>query len=176
MRRQVRLTALGLAAAMGVAAVPVAAQWVVSSAAGYATVNIAGLGNATTVAGEARIPILPRDVHFDAVSHRLRLRATGRRGPVRQLDIEVQGARSGGRYELGGSPGAWLRVRTDQGEELTAESGRGWIHITLMDNRRVSGTYEGTFQRGQVPVVIRGRFEANFPGTGTVGGTPSTGR
>jgi hypothetical protein len=156
------------------AAAPVAAQAV--QAAGFATISIAGLGNTTTIAGDSRLPILVRDVSHDAASNQLRLRATGRRGAVRQLDIEVNAPRAGQRYEFGSSGGASLRVRMEQGEELTADAGRGFVTITSFDPQRVTGTYEGTFSRGQVPVVIRGRFEASLPRSVPVATPPAAPR
>ncbi|MEI8259018.1 MAG: hypothetical protein WCJ30_25395 [Deltaproteobacteria bacterium] len=83
-----RLLASCLAVPLMVVAAPVAAQ--VFGAAGYATITIAGLGNTTTVAAEARIPILTRDVEYNAGSGSLHVRATGHRGAVRQLDISVR--------------------------------------------------------------------------------------
>jgi hypothetical protein len=157
------------------AAAPAAAQ-VVAAATGFATISIAGLGNTTTVAGDLRIPILARDVSYDATTTQLHLRATGRRGVVRQLDVDVRGARPGQRYDFGPNTGASLRVRMEQGEELAAESGRGFIQIATMDAQRVTGTYEGTFSHGQVPIVIRGRFEANFPRPRAGAAPPSMGR
>lgn len=162
MKPSLVFAALSIPVAVGVAA-PVAAQ--IFQASGYATVTMAGLGNQTTVASESRIPILPRDVSYDraaGANARLRVRATGHRGVVRQLDIEVAAPRVGARYEFGPNSGASLRIRTERGPEVAAESGRGNITITALDERRVAGTYEGTF-RGATPMVVRGRFEATFP-------------
>jgi hypothetical protein len=156
-----KLFALAASVLVVAAAAPVAAQ--VFQASGFATISIAGLGNTTTVAGESRIPVLPRDLSYDAAQSLLHVRATGHRGVVRQLDIDVHGARAGQRFELGGNSGATLHVRMDQGGDLTASRGHGFIEVQTLDARQVAGTYEGTFQNGSVPVVIRGRFEASFP-------------
>jgi len=94
-------------------------------APGFATVNLAGLGNATTIAGESRIPILSRNLSWDPSSTRLHIRATGTRGAVRQLDIEVRGPRTGARFDLGRDSATVLRVRLDEGGEINAESGAG---------------------------------------------------
>ena len=144
-----------------VSAAPVAAQQVFG-ASGYITVSMAGLGNTTTVAGDSRLPVLARDVEHNAGAGTLHIRATGRRGAVRQVDIDVRQPRTGARFEFGAQSTATLRVHLEDGAELAAESGRGFIAITTMDEQHVVGTYEGTFAHGAVPVVIRGRFEASF--------------
>ena len=160
MRSTARVLAVLVPIGVGIAS-PVVAQ--VFQASGFATISMAGLGNTTTVAGDSRIPILPRDVTFTAVGGQLHVRATGHRGVVRQLDIDVQSARAGARYDFGPGTGTTLRVRMDQGAEMSAETGRGFVSIGALDATHVTGTYEGTFQHGSVPVVIRGRFEASFP-------------
>ena len=142
------------------AAAPLAAQ--VFQASGYATISMAGLGNTTSVAGDSRIPILTKDVSYDPGSGQLHLRATGHRGVVRQLDIELRSTRAGARYDFGPSSGASLRVRLDQGNVLNAESGRGYITVSSLDAQRITGTYEGTFSHGAVPIVLRGRFESSL--------------
>ena len=152
--------AAALATTVAISAVPVAAQ--VFGASGFVTVSMAGLGNTTTVAGDSRIPILARDVEYNAGSGNLHLRATGHRGAVRQLDVTVPRPTTGARFEFGPASTAMLRVHLEDGAELAAESGHGFIGITTMDAQHVVGTYEGTFQHGAVPVVIRGRFEASF--------------
>ncbi len=168
-----RLLAACFSVPLVLVAMPVAAQ--VFGAAGYATLTIAGLGNTTTVAAEARIPILTRDVEYNAGSGSLHIRATGHRGAVRQLDIGVRSPRTGARFEFGGSNDASLRVHLEDGAELAAESGHGFIGITTMDARHVSGTYEGTFNHGAVPIVLRGRFEANLiPPAAPGAATPAT--
>lgn len=154
-----RLLAAFLATPFAFAALPVAAQ--VFQASGFVTVSMAGLGNTTTVAGDSRIPILPRDVEYNAGSGNLHIRATGHRGAVRQLDITVHSPRTGARFEFGATS-ASLSVHLEDGAELTAESGHGFLQVTTMDDRHVVGTYEGTFSHGAVPVVIRGRFEASL--------------
>jgi hypothetical protein len=159
---QKRTFAAFFASAVAIAsAAPVAAQQVFG-ASGFITVSMAGLGNTTTVAGDSRIPVLARDVQYNAGTGALLLRATGRRGAVRQLDIDVRQPHTGARFEFGPQATATLRVHLEDGAELAAESGRGFIAITTMDERHVVGTYEGTFAHGAVPIVIRGRFEANF--------------
>jgi hypothetical protein len=177
MRPSLRLAALCIPAAL-CAAAPVTAQ--VFGAAGFATITMAGLGNTTSVAGDSRIPILSRDVTYDAAAGanaELRVRAVGHRGVVRQLVIAVRGPTTGRRYELGGASGAELRVRLDQGDELQAQTGRGSITITTFDARHVTGTYEGTFQHGSVPMVLRGHFEATLASAPPSGGsTTSPGR
>jgi hypothetical protein len=160
---QNRTFAAFFASAVAIAtAAPVAAQQVFG-ASGYITVSMAGLGNTTTVAGDSRIPILARDVEYNPGSGTLHVRATGRRGAVRQVDIDVRQPRTGARFEFGAQSTATLRVHLEDGAELAAESGRGFIGITTLDEHHVVGTYEGTFAHGAVPVVIRGRFEAAFP-------------
>jgi hypothetical protein len=155
-----RLALLFVPFAVAIAA-PVAAQ--IFQASGFATVNVAGLGNTTTVAGESRIPILPRDLTFDAPTSHLHVRATGHRGAVRELTIDVPSAHAGQRYDVAGNNAASLHIRMDTGTDLAAQSGHGNITITTLDAQHVAGTYEGTFNNGSVPVVVRGRFEANFP-------------
>lgn len=172
------LVALTLPAAIALAA-PAAAQIIHIQAAGFATISMAGLGNTTTVASESRLPILSRDVSYEraqAGEPTLHLRAVGRRGPVRQLDIDVRAPRAGQRYELGPNAAATLRVRLDQGAEIVAETGRGHVTITSIDAQRVVGTYEGTFRGQATPVVLRGRFEASFPRPTAQGGTTSPGQ
>src|SRR6478735_7014174 len=107
MRSTLRFLAVLAPIGVGIAA-PVAAQ--VFQASGFATISMAGLGNTTTVAGDSRIPILPRDVSFEATGGLLHVRATGHRGVVRQLDIDVRAARAGARYDFGAATGTTLRV------------------------------------------------------------------
>ena len=178
MKASLRTAALLAPVALALAA-PGAAQ--VFGAAGFATISMAGLGNTTSVAGESRIPILARDVSYDSsagTDAELHVRAIGHRGVVRQLDIEVRGPVTGRRYELGTTAGAALRVRLDQGAELAAQPGHGSITITAVDAQHVTGTYEGTFQHGSVPMVLRGHFEANLasarPAAGSTAAPGST--
>jgi len=151
---------LGIALAATVAAVPVGAQ--VFQASGTMTVRIAGLGNTTTVAGDSRIPILTPGVVWDAAQHNLRLTATGHRGAVRSLEIHVGGAQPDTRYEFRSGVDVQLRVHLEDGAQLVAEAGRGFVQITTLDARRVEGAYEGTFAHGNIPVVIRGTFQASL--------------
>src|SRR6185369_2898133 len=97
MKRSVRTTLLAGAASLAV----VGSAWAqVFQATGFATVSMAGLGNTLTVSGESRLPILPRDASFSSTQALLHVRATGHRGVVRQLEIDIRGARSGERYGL----------------------------------------------------------------------------
>ena len=146
------------------AAAPVAAQ-VVQSASGFATVSVAGLGNTTSVAGDSRIPILQRDVSIDTASNTLHVRATGHRGAVRLLLIDVRDPRAGRQYDMSADSGASLHVRMETGPELVAQPGHGNVTISTIDEHRVTGMYEGTFTNGSVPMVVRGHFEASFPRT-----------
>jgi hypothetical protein len=174
MKPALRRTAAIAACMFVTASVPAIAQ--IFQASGYATISIAGLGATTTVAGDSRIPVLPRDVTFDPAQSHLHIRATGHRGVVRELDINVHGAHAGQRYELGANTGATLHVRMDQGAELTAESGHGFVSIEAIDASHVVGGYEGTFRNATGPVVIRGRFEANFGHTTGAGAAHDAGR
>jgi hypothetical protein len=171
---------LATAATLFVAAVavgPVGAQTVrVVQASGFATVSVAGLGHTSTVTSESRLPILTRDIALDrAATGHLHLRASGQMSAIREIEIDVPAPRVGVRYPLGASDGATVRLRMQQGGQLTAETGRGHVMITALDNRRVEGTYEGSFNRGQMPFVVRGRFEAMLPRAGAVASpSPST--
>jgi len=169
MKRRRFMQLAAVACAITGASVPTGAQIMTGTAGSFATISLAGLGGSgTTVAGDARLPILPSNVTYapaggaNAVLH---IRANSLRHTIRQLDIEVRGPRSGQRYEFGAAGGGTLHIRLDAGAELTAEAGHGNITILSWSAARVTGSYEGTFRHGAVPLVIRGRFEAGLPGS-----------
>jgi hypothetical protein len=164
-----KVRTIALLSSVAAAATPVFAQ--TFGAAGFVTVSMAGLGNTTTVAGDARIPVLTRDIEYNAGAGNLHLRATGHRGAVRQLDIRVHAPHTGARFELGSGNDSALHVNLEDGAELVAESGHGFIEITTLDDHHVTGSYEGTFNHGAVPIVLRGRFDANLP---RASGAPSS--
>lgn len=150
--------ALGLTAVLASTA---ALSQVVIGGTGFITVSVAGVGAVGGgLAGDARLPVTATGARYDATNNTVRITANGRRGAVRRIEIEVPRARQGQRIELGTATGAAIRITLDPNSSL--DSGRGFVQFDTLTPQRGVGRYEGTFQQGQTPVVVRGQFQVTF--------------
>ena len=127
---------------------------------GFVSLSLAGIGGDMTLASESRLPVRPRDAHWDGTL--LTLLAAGQRGAVREAELRVPGAAAGHRFDLGTPNGASLRITLAAGSVLEPARGQGFIQVAELDARHTTGTFEGTIPQGHIPLVVHGRFEASF--------------
>ncbi|MFO0556845.1 MAG: hypothetical protein U0269_02385 [Polyangiales bacterium] len=159
---------LGAAAALGAA---IASAQVVVGGTGFITVSVASVGAVGGgMAGDARLPVTASGARLDPTNNHAHITATGRRGVVRRIEIDVPNARAGQRIELTAASGASIRITLDANQTLGADS-RGWVQFDSLAAGRGAGRYEGTFQNGQTPMVVRGQFQVTF--SPSVGGPPN---
>jgi hypothetical protein len=158
--RTLALVALTTSALLGAA---LASAQVVVGGTGFITVSVAGIGG---VGGgltiDSRLPVTASGARFDPTSNHAQISANGRRGPVRRIELDVPHARQGQRIEVGPGTGATIRITLENNSTLSAESGRGFIQFDTLAPTRGVGRYEGTFQNGQTPLVVRGQFQVTF--------------
>jgi hypothetical protein len=167
-RRQAFIASLGVAAML--AATVVSAQVIVGGT-GFVTVSVASVGAAGGgMAGDARLPVTPSGARLDPTNNHVYITASGRRGVVRRIEIDVPNARVGQRIELTAASGASIRITLDGNQTLGADS-RGWVQFDSLAAGRGAGRYEGTFQNGQTPMVVRGQFQVTF--SSSVAGPPN---
>lgn len=167
-QKQVLFGSLGAAALLGAA---VASAQVVVGGTGFITVSVASVGAVGGgMAGDARLPVTASGARLDPTNNHAHIMATGRRGVVRRIDIDVPNARVGQRIELTAATGASIRIMLDGNQTLGADS-RGWVQFETLASGRGTGRYEGTFQNGQTPMVVRGQFQVTF--SPSVGGPPN---
>lgn len=132
-----------------------------AQAPGFVELSVSGLGasgNTLGVSGESRLPVRPRDETYAGGA--LRVRAMGVRGSVRTIDLQVRSPSAGQRFMTG--DGTQMTVQFASGNSLEPGEGQGWIEFTAVDAQHAVGTFEATLVRGNVPLTLRGRFEANF--------------
>jgi hypothetical protein len=159
---------LGAAALLGAA---VASAQVIVGGTGFITVSVASVGAVGGgMSGDARLPVTASGARLDPTNNHAYITATGRRGVVRRIDIDVPNARAGQRIELTAATGASIRITLDGNQTLGADS-RGWVQFETLASGRGVGRYEGTFQNGQTPMVVRGQFQVTF--SPNVGGPPN---
>ncbi len=145
-----------------------AAAQVVIGGTGFITVSVASVGAVGGgMAGDARLPVTATGARYDAATNRAQISANGRRGIVRRIEIDVPHARAGQRIDLSAASGATIRITLDGNQTLGADP-RGFVLFESLTPQRGVGRYEGTFQHGQTPMVVRGQFQVNF--TPTVSG------
>jgi hypothetical protein len=153
---------LGSLGASAVLAAAVASAQVVVGGTGFITVSVASVGAVGGgMAGDARLPVTASGARFDPTTNRAQITASGRRGVVRRIEIDVPNARAGQRIDLGPSSGASIRITLDGNQTLGADP-RGFVQFESLAPGRGVGRYEGTFQHGQTPMVVRGQFQVNF--------------
>lgn len=156
---RVRLARASLAAAVIVGSAMAAAQ-VVIGGTGFITVSIAAVGAVGGgITGEARLPVTASGARLDSTNNHATISAVGRRGAVRRIELDVSSARQGQRHEVGPA-GAAIHLTLEPNTSLDAS--RGWIQFDTLTPQRGVGRYEGTFQNGQTPMVVRGQFQVNF--------------
>jgi hypothetical protein len=158
-----------LAAALALTAAAASGQ-VITGGTGFITVSVAGIGGAGGLTGDARLPVTGAGARFDPTNNHVSISANGRRGIVRRIELDVPNAHAGQRIELGPGSGASIRITLDGQQPLGADSSRGFIQFESLTAARGVGRYEGTFQNGQSPIVVRGNFQVNF--TPSVGNAP----
>lgn len=169
MQRIRRHAAPALGLSIAIASAGALAQ-VVIGGTGFITVSVAGVGAVGGgLAGDARLPVTASGARYDVATNTVRISANGRRGAVRRIEIEVPRARQGQRIDLGTATGASIRITLEPNSTL--DSGRGFVQFDTLTPQRGVGRYEGTFQQGQTPVVVRGQFQVTF--APAVGGPPN---
>jgi hypothetical protein len=138
---------------------------------GFITVSVASVGSVGGgMAADARLPVTASGARLDPTNNHVHITATGRRGVVRRIEIDVPNARAGQRIELTAATGASIRITLDANQTLGADS-RGWVQFESLASGRGVGRYEGTFQNGQTAMVVRGQFQVTF--SPSVGGPPN---
>ncbi len=125
---------------------------------GFVSLTLAGVGGQTTVSGESRLPVRPRDGTLEAGV--LHVRAMGSRGSVREVTFAVPGAAAGQRAEVGGD--TTLEVVFASGNAMSPAAGHGWVTVDELDADHAAGTLEATLTEGRLPLTLRGRFEVHF--------------
>lgn len=150
------------------------AQVVIGGGVGFITVSIAGMsGGGGGMAGDARLPVLTSNARYQVTSRLVTIAAISRRSVVKRIELEVPQAEAGQRIALGPNTGATIRIVLDGNRTLSAENGRGFVQFDVLTPTRGEGRYEGTFQNGPTPMVVRGTFQVNFDPS--VGGPPRGG-
>jgi hypothetical protein len=154
----------------------VASAQVVVGGTGFITVSVATVGAVGGgMSGDARLPVTASGARMDPTSNRVQISASGRRGVIRRIEIEVPNARAGQRIELTPASGASIRITLDGNQTLGADT-RGFVQFDSLAGGRGAGRYEGTFQHGAAPIVVRGQFSVTFsPGVGAPAGGANPG-
>lgn len=132
-----------------------------AQAPGFVELAVSGLGaagNTLGVSGESRLPVRPRDETF--ANGAMHVRAVGTRGSVRGVDITVRNPAAGQRALTGAD--AQMSIQFASGNNFEPGEGQGWVEVSAVDAQHAVGTFEATLVRGNVPLTVRGRFEANF--------------
>jgi|LNFM01.1.fsa_nt_gb hypothetical protein len=160
MQRIHRYSARAITLSFALASAGALAQ-VVLGGTGFITVSVAGVGAVGGgLAGDARLPVTASGARFEPINNRVRISANGRRSAVRRIEIDVPNARQGQRIDLGSATGAVIHITLDPNVAL--DSGRGFVQFDTLTSQRGVGRYEGTFQQGQTPIVVRGQFQVTF--------------
>lgn len=141
---------------------------------GFITVSVAGVAAVGGgMAGDARLPVTGNGATYDASSRRVSITAIGRRSAVRRIEVRVPNARAEQRIDLNNTTQATIQITLEGDRVLSAESGRGFVQFESLTPQRAVGRYEGTFQNGPTPMVVRGNFQVNLAvAAGTTPATP----
>lgn len=130
---------------------------------GFITVSVAGVAAVGGgMAGDARLPVTGSGATFEPTNRRVVINAVGTRSAVRRINVNVPNAVAGVRIELTSTTLATLQITLEGNRVLSAETGRGFVQFESLTPQRAVGRYEGTFQNGPTPMVVRGNFQVNL--------------
>ena len=138
---------------------------------GFITVSVAAVAAVGGgMAGDARLPVTGNGATYEPTARRVVINAVGTRSAVRRINVNIPNAVPGVRIELTSTTLATLQITLEGNRVLSAETGRGFVQFESLTPLRAVGRYEGTFQNGPTPMVVRGSFQVNLlPSTAVTG-------